>query len=591
MNGNGPLSPDELARVQSYWSTPALSSSAAQPAPAAADYFGPPPAAPAPGPEPAAFGPPPAPPGPAPLPEPPGALVSPTSTQSPEPEPIMSGGPVRQPGAIEREQPNAAVFGPPVAREGFAGSNYAKSHKATGGAPNADAFGVKKAQQGLLGTYEDQKASMGREGVAAQDAAVMQADQMKDLARLKEEDAAIAHETEQRANDRFEAHMAETQRQLDDVRAKKIDPGRYMRDTSGFLAVLGGVMGGMYMGINKLDHNPFLDDLNKQIDRDIDAQKTDLANQREGVSNRMSMLGQMRSVYKDHTLAELQARNLYYESAKEKLTADASRADSAIAKEHNAQAITTVDRAQKQLDVQIKEAARHEAMTQAAAAAAQARAARKEAFENTTKLIELGQKDKQLDIEGRKVDVEKGEKITQQTQALGKELSDEKITGARKTIDDLKKKLANPQGEVDGSKRIPGVGPAADNREELFPGNTPGAAKNMIPGYGIAHYYGKLTPEERVGKQEWNRLFDAYKVSVTGAGASEGEIENLRKSFSGANTPAEQAAAVRLADEMLSERETRIKAGVPKEVADYYGQRVTEEKNARPKTVPRKPVD
>jgi len=270
---------------------------------------------------------------------------------------------------------------------------------ASGAAKDGDYWGVKKAQKELLGTFDEQKASMARQGAAEGDKNAMLADHGAELARIKQEDAAIDHEAERVANDQFAAHMAETQKQLDAVRAKKIDPGRYMSDKSGFLAVLGGVAGGMYMGLNKLSSNPFLDDLNKQIDRDVDSQKADLANERESVNGRLSMLGQMRSVYKDHQLADLQSRNLYYEAAKEGIAAEGARYDTPIAKERTAQAISVVDHAQKQLDLQIREQAQAHAQAQAAAAAAQARAARKEQFEQTVKLIELGQSDKKIDAE------------------------------------------------------------------------------------------------------------------------------------------------------------------------------------------------
>jgi hypothetical protein len=99
-----------------------------------------------------------------------------------------------------------------------------------------------------------------------------------------------------------------------------------------------------------------------------------------------------------------------------------------------------------------------------------------------------------------------------------------------------------------------------------------------------------LNPEERVGRMEWNRLFDAYKVAVTGAGAGKEEIESLRNSFSGANTPEEQAAAIRLADAQLTDREDRIRAGAPAAARQKYDENLRDVHGGRAAPVRREAV-
>lgn len=602
----------EEERIRAYWNTPTLSSVAPPAAPPPPAYgppapMGPPvdPSMPAPPPgidpswlqgqaPPAGIGPGALPPVEGmkpgqPLfggPPPPNAHAMPPAVVPPTMPPPTPGR-VRQPSPISTEAPAAATFGPPVEAKGYATSEYAKSRpKGGGGSKVDDYWGIKAEQKRLLGTFDAERDAKGREGAAEAVRAVNMADRQAELSRLKEEDAAIAHAERAEADQRFTDHMAETERQLDLVRAKKIDPERYLNNRSPVLTVLGGLFGGIYQGINKLSSNPFLDELNREADRDIAAQREDLANERESVSTRMSLLGQMRSIYKDHELAELQTKNLIYEAAKERIAAEAARDETPIMQARTQQGLTAIDRAQSQLSLQIKEAAKREAAAQAAAAAAAARAARKESFDQTVKLIELGIEDKKASNTVRKDQ-------QAQLQTLGKELSDEKLVNARKTINDLKRKLINPEtGEIDGSRGIPGVGPGADFRESIAPPleGSLGSAPMIVPRAAAAAALG-LSPEERVGRQEWNRLFDSYKVAVTGAGAGVEEIESLRKSFSGAKTPAEQAAAIRLADEMLTERESRIKAGADPDVARYWDQRVGEERAARPKTTPRKPVD
>lgn len=476
---------------------------------------------------------------------------------------------------------------------------------AGGGAGGVSPFGKLQgasaaAQRAVLGTYDVEKEAKGAEGREEAARAAELAAKRSDMFRLQQEDAAIAHQEEREASDRFEAHMAETQRQLDDVKSRKIDPNRYMSESgAGIFSVLGGIVGGLYQGLNHMKSNPFIDDLNKAIDRDIDAQKTDISNEKDAVQGRMSLLSQMRAAYHDHALADLQARNVVYESAKQQLEAEAARYDAPIIQARTQDAVNAIDRQQKQIQQQIADRALLTAQQQAAAAAAAARAARKEAFDNSLKLIELGQKDREIDAKALAERTKAGDKTEGQLATLGKELSEPKLVEARGVIDDLKRKLTNPAtGQIDGSRGIPGVGPGADLREKIAPPIGEGGALDVVGALGPAGTAARagsrwalgLSDEERVGRENWNRLFDAYKVAVTGAGASEGEIANLRKSFSGATTPAEQANAIRQADKALAEREARLKAGVNPSVARTFDQRVKQERAAAQQPVVREEV-
>lgn len=231
----------------------------------------------------------------------------------------------------------------------------------------------------VLGTFDTEKAGMERVATMQEDAAAMLAEKRAAAAREREEDAAIARLEQEKADRDFEAKFGEAQRQLDDVRAKKVDPTRLMKDDGvALLSVLGGVLGGVYQGLNKMDHNPFLRDLDIQIERDISAQQSAIDNARAVASDKMNLLSQQRAVFKDSQLAKLQARNLYYEAAKDSLEADAAKYEGRIEAERARLGITALGRAQADLKRQWDEAAAKAAAAQASAGFASAKAERKE---------------------------------------------------------------------------------------------------------------------------------------------------------------------------------------------------------------------
>jgi hypothetical protein len=189
----------------------------------------------------------------------------------------------------------------------------------------------------------------------------------------------------------YRSHMDETQRQLDAVREQKVDPNRLLYDDGQkAMALIGGLLGGLYQGLNKLQSNPFLDDLNRSIDRDIALQKEDLSRSERSIEGRQSLLGQMRSVYKDESLATAQAKNLYYEGIKQQLAAQAATFDSPAIQAKADQGIAVIARAQDGL--KLDEASRNAAAAQAAAGAAAAARAKQQQqeFENSLKVYEAG---------------------------------------------------------------------------------------------------------------------------------------------------------------------------------------------------------
>lgn len=505
----------------------------------------------------------------------------------PAPGPSFARGPAQPdtappPGA----SPEAARAAQALAYYGGAGGKPKSGGGAGGARGPAGPSEYEKGIKALRGTYDEDKAATQRGSDAEKARADLIAAGAADIARQKQDDQAIQQLEAANAAKHFEDYSAETQRQIDDVRAKRIEPNRAYADTgNAVLAAIGGALGGLYQGLNKMTSNPFIDQMNKNIDRDIAAQEADLRTQKEGIAERKGLLAEMRATYKDKALADLQARNLYYEGAKEELAAQAAQYDSPAIQSRADQAISAISREQAKLD--INEAIRKAAAAQAAATAAEHR--RQVDFENALKLQHAQNETLTAGAQAAK-DLRAGnEKTDEQTAHLGAELSKPELVEAKKTIDDLKKKLINPQtGQIDGTRGIPGVGPGADARERLAP--RPTGISALRPDDWIANAAAGLNDEERVGRLEWKRLAFAYRHAVTGAGGSDEEAKKIDDAFSGANTPAEQAAAVRIADAALAERESRIRAGAPREAVQKYDARLNAEREGRPQPVRREAV-
>jgi hypothetical protein len=240
-----------------------------------------------------------------------------------------------------------------------------------------------KANTALRGTYDEDKSALQRGASAEQTRADLLATGAADIAQRKMNDESLQQLEAADAAQHFKDYSAETQRQIDDVKSKVIEPNRAYSDTANTLvAIIGGAMGGIYQGLNHLTSNPFIDQMNKNIDREIDVQEKNLRTKKEGIGERKGLLAEMRATYKDESLAKLQARNLYYEGAKDELLARAAEYDSPAIKSRVDQAVTALSREQAKLDL-------NEAIRKASAAAAAAGAAerqRKADFEDRLKL-------------------------------------------------------------------------------------------------------------------------------------------------------------------------------------------------------------
>jgi hypothetical protein len=299
---------------------------------------------------------------------------------------------VRQPAEFQREM----VSGRPVAPA---------ARPAAHGPVNADPYGAKAAMKGYLGTFDAQMDAVRRAHTAEGDKAIQIATHTQELARRREEDAGISQVEAQAAAEHFDARMSEVERQLDDVRAKKIDPNRLMRESPGMglLAVIGGVVGGVYQGLTNGQENGFLRDLNRMIDRDIAAQERDMDNDTKHFGEKLNLISQQRAVWKDMQLAKMQTQNLYYEAAKENIAAEAARYDTPIYQARADEAIANIQRAQDEIKLKLAQQLQAQAAAAGARSAAQAKEVRDVFRETYDKALAAGLAPAQAEFEASRV--------------------------------------------------------------------------------------------------------------------------------------------------------------------------------------------
>lgn len=400
----GPLSPEAIAAGETYYSggyTPAPTASTYASDPAS--YYGAAPVAQAP------LGPPPPPPAPPPnlppgidpswlrgAPVPPAVgLNSMPAAETVKPGQPLFGGPSGAP-TMPKQAPLAPEMPPPAApanmaaggptagddREFAALMALQRAKKPAGGggggAPaNPDPFGIDGANRALLDSYRMQGEGILAQSDAERARSMRRAEMLSTAAKHREEDATIQLSEQAEADRRFNEMQADAQKQLDEVRAQKVDPDRLMKsDGMAFKAIIGGLFGGLYMGINKLSSNPFIDNLNKQIDRDIAAQEKNIDQGRAAVADKMNLIRDQRTQFKDSQVAKLQAKNLAYEATITAIEAEAAKFDDPISQARAAQGIAGVQREQAAVQKQLGEEKRRVAMAASAAGMADVKAKR-----------------------------------------------------------------------------------------------------------------------------------------------------------------------------------------------------------------------
>lgn len=254
-------------------------------------------------------------------------------------------------------------------------------------------------ERDYIGTFKSEREALDE---AAKAAAVKQdeaAQATARMARLQEDQAASEAAFARDAAEQREAYRQQTQAQLDEVRAMKVDPGRLYRDAGAWNSVMvavGGALSGMLSGMQGRGDNAFVDMINRNIDRDVAAQEHAIRQRTQGVEQRNTLYGQMVSQHRDEALAREQTRTAMLQSARTFMEAEAMRLGTpeamARAKAADAQLAREQAAAQQKVDSAEEQAAIRAAQARAAAAAAAAAAAeraREKAFERGVKLEEL----------------------------------------------------------------------------------------------------------------------------------------------------------------------------------------------------------
>lgn len=142
---------------------------------------------------------------------------------------------------------------------------------------------------------------------------------------------------EQQRQEAIDADMTKVRDAIDQMKASKIDPYRFYKHPDGStnypksiasaiavgLGALGASLPSQYGGTG--GQNAALQIIDKAIDRDIQAQRDDIANKRTGVGIQMNLLSQMRAQFSDERQAEAAARVVMLETYKMKLEETAAR--------------------------------------------------------------------------------------------------------------------------------------------------------------------------------------------------------------------------------------------------------------------------
>ena len=304
---------------------------------------------------------------------------------------------------------DAVVPAEEKARRAVAGA-YSQAAGAVGRLPSVTWEEKRKRdEQGYLATFDDEREAAGRLSEAQQVRLDEQAQAKAREARLMEEQAANEAAFQRDEADARAAYRAQTQRQVDEVREMKVDPGRYYRDANswtGVLTAVGGALAGALSGFQGRSDNAFVDIINKNIDRDINAQVQAIGQKNASIADRNSLYAQLVASHKDETLARAQTRMAMLESARTHAESEAMRLGTPEAKARadalDAQLARQQEQAKAAVDGAEEQAAIRKAQALAAARGAAAAAAERradKAREFGLKLEEQRLKEKQIDLE------------------------------------------------------------------------------------------------------------------------------------------------------------------------------------------------
>jgi hypothetical protein len=407
---------------------------------------------------------------------------------------------------------------------------------------------AQKKQIELVGNERDITGDIG----AAQVGKTMaMADRDEAEAARQQQEANDQRAIEQTAANKTLAVLEDQQRKIDELGSMKVDPSRLFRnmDTAHeFAWIIAGIGGGMLQGLTGSGSNQALDRLDRAIDRDINAQLAEIDNKKATIQARQSLVGQMIQATGDRRSGVMAAKNMMLESAKLKLKADADRLGIPEVRARNELAVNVIGQKQQGMATDFARMKYETEQRAAAAALAAQKAAEKEAWERSIKMIELGQKQDELKIKANETAGKTQDKTDERVQKLGTALADPKLQQGRAVTDALAAQLEKtPKGE-----QLNGLGFGS-----RLVGGLPGG-EHLLP------------DQANVNRQNYQDFLGVLRQMRTGSGGSEREMEAIRKEAEGASTAAERANVIRKAQAFFLAQETAARAGAGPEASAQY---------------------
>lgn len=438
----------------------------------------------------------------------------------------------------------------------FAGPAQASSPNPLGGLREE----MRVATRGYLDSFDKQKEA--KQDIADATAARLetQAYYGADAAQRMQIDAEKGLRVQQAANQRAETEMSAMEDERKALAEKKIDPQRLFRgnEFAGVAVLVGATLGGFMSSANG-GKNVFMDHLDKLIDRDIDAQKEDMANGRNALAMRNTMFGQRMAMTQDNRLATMQHQNMQYEATKQMIASRMAGMSAPIARAEGAEAISQIDEKQSFLRKEIAVGAYQGEVARQQAAAAAAAAANERAWQHSVKTVELGQADRKLGTEerqgDRRLDIEEGKAAATSAGGAGKladDLSREKVPQLRKAIDTFSKKL---EPYIKKNDPIPGISPHAFGVDSPF-------------------NFGDIKPSTRATGRELESqlddLIDTYGHTKSGAAVGAEEKATYIKLIRGNGSPQDLQKGLEWLRSQVDSLESNARQGAGSKAASQY---------------------
>jgi hypothetical protein len=196
---------------------------------------------------------------------------------------------------------------------------------------------IERGGKGLTEAIEGQEEALRRERNLAQQQATQEAMLGRERIQQWETMQTEQAQKEQMRQQRLDTDMQKLRTTLDDIQKSKIDPSRFYKKPDGTRDYGKTILAGVAVALGALGEqmqgrggNPALDIIQRSIDRDIEAQRADLANRRAGVGLEMNLLGQMRAQFADERQAETAARIAMLDTYEMKLSQVAAQSKSEL---------------------------------------------------------------------------------------------------------------------------------------------------------------------------------------------------------------------------------------------------------------------